>query len=258
MRLDAEWLTAPASVAVMSALGDAYFVGGCVRNQILGHPVADIDIATPLAPEEAGELLAAAGIRVVPTGLQHGTQTAVVAGQGVEVTTFRRDIETDGRHAKVIFTTEIAEDASRRDFTMNALYAEADGTVVDPISGLEDTIAGRLRFIGDAEDRIREDYLRILRFFRFQALYGRQSIDADGLAACAALADGLDQLARERVGWEMRKLLGAPDPAPAVASMAAAGILRRVLPGADAVFLAQLVHIEQSAGADPDWLTRLA
>ncbi|MEM1161700.1 MAG: CCA tRNA nucleotidyltransferase, partial [Pseudomonadota bacterium] len=255
---DAPWLTAPASSAVMAALGEAFFVGGCVRNQIMDRPVADIDIATPLVPDEVARRLAAAEIKTVPTGLKHGTQTAVVRGEGVEITTFRTDIETDGRHAVVNFTTDIAEDAARRDFTMNALYAAVDGTIIDPVDGYRDAIAGRLRFIGQAEDRIREDYLRILRFFRFQALYGRDGIDADGLAACAALAGGLDRIARERVGWEMRKLLGAPDPAPSVASMAASGVLMRVLPGADPALLAPLVHVEGESGAEPDWLTRLA
>jgi len=243
---------------VMLALGDAFFVGGCVRNALMEIPVTDIDIATPLKPEEAEARLHAAGIRTVPTGLQHGTQTAVINSEGIEVTTFRQDIETDGRHAVVNYTTDIAIDAARRDFTMNALYATAEGELVDPLGGEPDLHARRIRFIGQAEDRIREDYLRILRFFRFHALYGADGIDPDGLAACAELADGIDGLAKERIGWEFRKLLAAPDPAPATASMASAGILMRCLPGADASWLAPLVHVEQETGCAPDWLTRLA
>jgi len=257
-RLTNGWISAPATAGVMAALGTGYFVGGCVRNALMAVPVADIDIATPLVPDEVMARLGAAGIRFVPTGLKHGTVTAVVDGEGIEVTTFRTDIETDGRRAIVHFTTDMAEDAARRDFTMNALYASADGTVIDPLGGLPDLEARRVRFIGDPHDRIREDYLRILRFFRFHALYRSDGIDADGLAACAELADGLDGLARERVGWEFRKLLGAPDPAPSVAAMAAAGILAHCLPGADPIALAPLVHLEADAGIAPDWMTRLA
>jgi poly(A) polymerase len=204
------------------------------------------------------ERLEAAGLRAVPTGLSHGTVTAVVEYRAIEITTFRADVATFGRHARVAFTTDIAVDAGRRDFTMNALYADAHGTVLDPLAGLPDLRARRVRFIGRAEERIREDYLRILRFFRFHAWYGGDGIDADGLAACAAMAEGLDGLARERIGWEFRKLLAAPDPAPATAAMAAAGVLARCLPGADAAMLAPLVHAESQAGAAPDWQARLA
>ncbi|MEM1299602.1 MAG: CCA tRNA nucleotidyltransferase [Pseudomonadota bacterium] len=257
-RLEASWLTDPASVAVMDALWEGYFVGGCVRNALLGAGVTDLDIATPHPPEESVRLLEAAGLKAVPTGLSHGTITAVHEGTPIEVTTFRADVATDGRHAEVAFTTDMATDAARRDFTMNALYADREGQVVDPLGGLPDLEARRVRFIACAEDRIREDYLRILRFFRFHAWYGAEGIDADGLAACAELADGLDGLARERVGWEFRKLLAAPDPAPAMASMASAAVLMRCLPGADPMALAPLVHLEQQAGIAPDWPTRLA
>jgi len=257
-RIDAEWVHAPGPVAVMAALGEAFFVGGCVRNALLGAPSADIDIATPLLPDEAARRLAAAGIKTVATGLKHGTQTAIWDGEGIEVTTFRKDIETDGRRAVVHYTTDIAVDASRRDFTMNALYADAAGRVIDPLGGYPDLMARRVRFIGRPEDRIREDYLRILRFFRFHAWYGEVGVDQDGLAACAALADGIAGLARERIGWEFRKLLGADDPAHAMASMAAAGVLARCLPGAEAATLGPLVHVEALAGAAPDWLVRLA
>jgi poly(A) polymerase len=248
-RLDADWVTAPASSAVMAALdGQGYFVGGCVRNTLLGQTV----------PDEVVRRLEAAGLKAVPTGLHHGTITAVAKGEGIEVTTFRTDIETFGRHAVVAYTTDIREDAARRDFTMNALYADREGEVIDPLGGLPDVLARRVRFIDDPHDRIREDYLRILRFFRFHAWYGSEGIDPDGLAACSELADGLEGLARERIGWEFRKLLSAPDPAPAVAAMAATGILTRCLRGAGAAALAPLVHTEERAGRAPDWIARLA
>ncbi len=260
MRIEAEWLGRTGLRAVVAALGgEALFVGGCVRNALLGQPVTDVDIATPLVPEEVTRRIEAAGLRAVPTGIEHGTVMAVSDGEGYEITTFRADVETDGRRATVRFSTELAEDAARRDFTMNAVYARPDGRIVDPLGGLPDLLARRVRFIGDPHDRIREDYLRILRFFRFTAWYGGDDgIEPEGLAACAEMADGLRRLARERIGAEMRKLLAAPDPSPAVAAMAAAGILGRCLPGADPALLAPLVHAEGEAGADPDWLVRLA
>ncbi|MEM7663956.1 MAG: CCA tRNA nucleotidyltransferase [Pseudomonadota bacterium] len=256
--IDAPWVEAPVSRAVMDALGgQAYFVGGCVRNALLDAPVADIDIATPLVPEVVVAQLVAADIKAIPTGIAHGTVTAVHEGEPIEVTTFRADVETDGRRAVVAFTPDIAVDAGRRDFTMNALYADRAGNLVDPLGGLSDLRARKVRFIGKAHDRIREDYLRILRFFRFHAWYGADGIDADGLAACAELADGLETLAHERIGWEIRKLLSAPDPAPAVASMAASGVFMRCLPGADPSPLAPLVHLEGEAGVACDWRRRL-
>ncbi|MGR3572341.1 CCA tRNA nucleotidyltransferase [Brevirhabdus sp.] len=238
----------------------AYFVGGCVRNELLGAPVGDIDIATDAHPQQVRRLSAAAGLKSVPTGMDHGTVTVLSGGIPHEVTTFRKDVRTDGRHAQVVFSDEISDDARRRDFTMNALYAQRDGQVLDPVGGLDDLYRRRLRFIEDPRQRITEDYLRILRFFRFHAWYGdpASGLDAEGLAACAALADGLCRLSRERVGAEMFKLLGAPDPAPAVAAMAQAGVLRRVLPGADATPLPVLVHLEGLAHADPAPLRRLA
>ncbi len=247
----APWLDDPATRAVCRALTgsghQALFVGGCVRNALLGRPVADIDIATDATPEEVMALAGAAGLHPVPTGIAHGTVTVVAEGRPFEVTTFRRDVETFGRRAVVAYTRDIAEDAARRDFTMNALYAGPDGTVVDPLGGLPDLLARRVRFVGDPAARIAEDYLRILRFFRIHAWYGdpASGLDADGLAACAAAQAGLARLSRERVGAETAKLLAAADPAPAVAAMAAAGILARVLPGADATPLAALVHLER-------------
>ena len=187
----------------------------------------------------------------MPTGLAHGTVTVVAGGRPFEVTTFRRDVETFGRRAVVAFSTDLRDDAARRDFTMNALYVRPDGTVVDPLGGLPDLRAGRVRFVGDGAARIAEDYLRILRFFRFHAWYGDPAagLDPDGLAACAALQDGLARLSRERVGAEVTKLLAAPDPAPAVGPMAAAGILARVLPGADAAALAPSFTSRRRPGA---------
>jgi tRNA nucleotidyltransferase/poly(A) polymerase len=260
MRLEADWLRASHLRAVIDALDGAevYFVGGCVRNTLLDQPVADIDITTPMEPGEVTDRLEAAGLKAVPTGIEHGTVTAVSGGEGFEITTFRADVSTDGRRATVRFSTDIAEDAARRDFTMNAIYARPDGEIVDPLEGLPDLLARRIRFIGDAHDRIREDYLRILRFFRFSAWYGEDGIEAEGLAACAELADGIEGLARERIGAEMKKLLEAPDPAPAVAAMAASGVLARCLPGADPALLGPLVHLEGTAGSAPDWMTRLA
>ena len=262
MRLTAEWLTHPASQAVCKALTDggfeAYFVGGCVRNALLGQPVSDLDISTDARPEQTLKRAKQAGLKAIPTGIDHGTITVVADGIPFEITTFRRDVDTDGRHAVVDFADTMDEDARRRDFTMNALYAAPNGEVFDPVNGLPDLRAGHLRFIGDADQRIREDYLRILRFFRFSAWYGDPSlgIDADGLAACAENLDGLAQLSAERVGSEMRKLLSAADPAPAMAAMAASGVLYSVLPGAQAQSLAILVHLEGDRGPDP--IRRLA
>lgn len=262
MRVSGDWLTDPATQGVCAMLTkaghQALLVGGCVRNALLGVAVTDIDIATDATPDRVVELARAAGLKPVPTGIDHGTITVVADGKPHEVTTFRRDVETDGRHATVAFSTDVAEDAARRDFTMNALYARADGTVVDPLGGLPDLRARHVRFVGDPDRRIREDYLRILRFFRFTAWYGDPALgmDADGLAACAAGIDGLHALSKERVGAEIRKLLSAPDPAPAVASMARAGILTAILPGTDDRALAPLVHLE--GDEPPRWLRRLA
>ena len=262
MTIAAKWLTLPETQAVCRMLEDAghqaLFVGGCVRNELLEEPVGDIDIATDAVPESVMALAKSAGLKPIPTGIEHGTITVVSRGLPHEITTFRRDVETDGRRATVAYATDIAEDARRRDFTMNALYARSDGAVIDPLGGLPDLMARRVRFIENPEDRIREDYLRILRFFRFHAWYGQGGLDADGLAACAMLADGMTQLSRERVGAETLKLLGAPDPAPSVAAMRMAGVLARVLPGADDTFLAPLVHVEQGLGVSPGPLRRLA
>ena len=259
MRMPAQIMADAALVHVLDALhaqGDhAYLVGGVVRNALLGQPVDDIDIATDAVPERVIALARAANLRAVPTGIDHGTVTLVHDGRGFEVTTFRRDVETDGRHAVVSFTDDIAQDAARRDFTMNALYADRTGRVLDPVGGLPDLQARRLRFVGDPAQRIREDYLRILRFFRFFARYGRQA-DPDAVAACAAHKDGLSGIARERIGAEMRKLLTADDPAPSVALMARTGVLDLLLPGADPVALDAL--LAQEGDTPPAWPRRLA
>ena len=262
MKLHGAWIKDPATQAVCAALmaggHQALFVGGCVRNDLLGMPVQDVDIATDATPDRVMDLARAADLKPVPTGIDHGTVTIVANGKPHEVTTFRRDVATDGRHATVAFSVRLEEDAARRDFTMNALYARPDGTVVDPLYGLPDLRARHLRFVGDPAARIREDYLRILRFFRFHAWYGdpAKGIDAEGLAACAAGIDGLAALSRERVGAEFRKLLAAPDPAPSVASMAQSGVLTALLPGTDPRALGPLIHLEQ--GLPPRWLRRLA
>ncbi|WP_372836323.1 CCA tRNA nucleotidyltransferase [Puniceibacterium confluentis] len=260
----AEWLTARAPQAVMAALTDgghqAYVVGGCVRNALLGAPVADVDIATDARPARIIALAREAGLKSVPTGIDHGTVTVVADGRGYEVTTFRADVDTDGRHAVVRFSNTLEEDARRRDFTMNALYADADGQVIDPLSGLADIIARRIRFIEDPVRRIREDYLRILRFFRFSAWYAAPELgfDADALAAIAGNLDGLGQLSRERISGELTKLLSAPDPAPAVATMAQTGVLPRLLPGATAEALPLLVDGENQTETGPEPIRRLA
>jgi poly(A) polymerase len=262
-RIEADWLKTESTQGVFALLCDAghqaFAVGGCVRDSLLGMPVKDIDIATDAPPERVVALAEAAGFHAVPTGIEHGTVTVVARDVPHEVTTFRRDVDTDGRRATVTFALSIAEDARRRDFTMNALYADRNGEVHDPIGGLPDLWARRVRFIEDAETRIREDYLRSLRFFRFHAWYGdpREGFDADALAAIAAHLEGLGILSRERVGAELIKLLAAPDPAPAVAGMRATGVLGSVLPGAEDSALALLVHLEEQSGTLPDALRRL-
>ena len=262
MILQGEWVNQPGTQSLCAAIGlsgfRALFVGGCVRNSLLGVPVTDIDIATDALPQTVSDIAENAGFKVIPTGIDHGTITIIAAGIHHEVTTFRRDVDTDGRRAVVAFSTDITDDAGRRDFTMNALYALPSGEVIDPLGGMVDLRARKVRFVGDALQRIREDYLRILRFFRFHAVYGDQTagIDADGLAACAELAGGIGTLSGERIGAEMRKLLAAANPAPAVASMSQIGVLAHILPGADCRALAPLIHLE--GDLPPRWQRRLA
>lgn len=191
---------------------EALFVGGCVRNAVLGTVAGDIDIATLIVPNNVMDILSAAGVKVIPTGIEHGTVTAVVDGVPFEITTLRRDVETDGRRAVVAFSNDWREDAARRDFTMNTLLADVDGRIFDPLgSGLADLREGRVRFVGDPMQRVAEDYLRILRFFRFHAAYGRGTADASALAACAAGAEKIASLSRERVTMEFLKILAVPD-----------------------------------------------
>ncbi|RWQ56453.1 CCA tRNA nucleotidyltransferase [Mesorhizobium sp.] len=260
----ADWLGERHLQRLLAALADggeeARVAGGAVRNALIGQSVADVDIATTTVPDETIRRAEAAGFKAVPTGIEHGTITIVAGGKPFEVTTLRADIETDGRRAKVSFGRDWKADAERRDFTINALYAEADGTIVDLVGGIADIEARRLRFIGDPEARIREDYLRILRFFRFFAWYGDGRPDAEGLKACARLKEGLGQLSVERVWSELKKLLSAPDPSRALLWMRQAGVLTSVLPesekwGIDAIHA--LTRAEKDLGWTLDPLLRL-
>ncbi len=246
---------------LFAALGDGNgrYVGGAVRDTLLGLPVKDIDVATPLPPAEVIARLDQAGMRNIPTGIEHGTVTALPAGGPVEITTLRHDVSTDGRRATVAFATDWREDAARRDFTINALYADPVTLAIsDWFGGLDDLAARRVRFIGDARQRIREDHLRILRYFRFQARFGSQPADAEAEEACAELASTLKGLSRERIGMEMMNLLGLPQPAPTIARMAELGVLSQILPEAQPDTLAYLVVQEQTQGVAPDPLRRLA
>jgi len=260
----APWTARADLAALVAALdpqaqGNCRYVGGAVRDTMLGVPVKDIDMATRLVPDEVVARLAAAGIKSVPTGIAHGTVTAVLPGGAVEITTLRRDVSTDGRHATVAFSTEWRDDAARRDFTINALYADPRSLALfDYFGGRSDLSARHVRFIGDAEQRIREDYLRILRYFRFQARFGSLPADAEAEAACASLSPGMKGLSRERIGWELLNLLGLPDPGPTVARMAELGVLAPVLPEADANGLPALIATEAREGVTPDALRRLA
>jgi poly(A) polymerase len=240
-------MTAPETLQVMAALGEARFVGGAVRNAILGAAVVDIDIAVPMPPTESLARLKSKGIRVIETGIDHGTVTAVIGHHAFEVTSLRRDVETDGRHAVVAFTDDWAEDAMRRDFTFNALYASVKGEVFDYATGVDDLIAGRVRFMGDARQRIAEDYLRSLRLFRFHAWYGKGEIDADALRAAAEAKDKLKTLSAERVQKELLRLLEAGNPSATLRVMAATGILSELLPGA-----LSLPRLERLAEIDAD------
>jgi poly(A) polymerase len=261
-RIEASWLNAPGTRAVMAALeaahpGGARFVGGCVRNTLRGIPADDIDIATQIPPEDVMKAMKAAGIRALPTGIEHGTVTAIIDGEPFEITSLRRDVETDGRRAVVAFTEDWAEDAERRDFRLNAIYAGPDGTLHEVVPGsIGDALAGRVIFIGDGDQRLKEDYLRILRFFRFNAWYGAE-VDEEGLAACTRQKEGLARIARERIWKELKRLLEAPDPSDAMLAMEESGVLAAVLPEASAGALPSLVSVEQAEGLSPDPIQRL-
>ncbi len=248
------WASDPALLAVLAALPQARMVGGCVRDAIAGRPVADVDLATPEPPDAVTRALRDAGLKVVPTGLQHGTVTAVSGGRGYEVTTLRRDESTDGRHATVAWTGDWQEDAARRDFTINAMSMSRDGGVWDYFGGAQDLAAGLVRFVGDPAARIAEDYLRVLRFFRFQARYGAGPPDPVALQALRDGVPGLARLSPERVWSELKRILATPDPRGAVALMAELGVLPALLPPPlDPARLARLV----AAGAPPEPLLRL-
>lgn len=252
-----EWLQSDATQLIISmfkgADQTAYFVGGCVRNSLMGVPVTDLDVSTPMRPEAVMALAKSVGLKAIPTGIEHGTVTVVAHGEPFEITTFRRDVATDGRRAVVAFADHLDEDACRRDFTMNALYVDLDGTVLDPLGGMSDLKARKVRFIGQPQDRICEDYLRILRFFRFHAVYGNDEsgLDPDALAACAEHLGGLDSLSKERIGAEMIKLVAANDPSTAIGAMEASGVLRAILPGASGrslyPYISQEFHIDPMA-----------
>ncbi len=260
----AKWLHTAGLQKLLAALSDggeeARIVGGAVRNTLLGEPVGDVDIATTTLPQETGKRAVNCGFKVVPTGVDHGTVTVVAHGVPYEVTTLRTDVETYGRQASVAFGRDWQIDAARRDFTINALYACANGDVVDYVGGLADIEARRLRFIGDAEQRIQEDYLRILRFFRFFAWYGAGRPDAEGLKACAKFKTSMQSLSAERIWSELKKLLAAPDPSRALLWMRQSGVLSQILPesekwGIDTIHA--LIRSEQDLGWQPDALLRL-
>lgn len=256
------WMTNERTRSVMRALtkegGEARFVGGAVRNALIGAPVNDVDIATTLVPEEVVHRLRAAGLQAVPTGIEHGTITAIADKTPYEVTTLRRDVATDGRRAVVAFTTDWKEDASRRDFTMNALYTDETGRIFDYFGGIAHLRTGTVRFIGDAKARIREDYLRILRFFRFHAWYGKGEMDSEALASCAAEKAGIQNLSGERIQKEMLRLLEAKDPMPALSAMERVEILGEIIPHAAVDRLRSLGAIERDHGFPPDALLHLA
>jgi len=263
MLTDRSWLDAKATRMLIAALDaggiDFRFVGGAVRDGLLGRKVSDIDVATPAMPEDVVRAVEAAGLKAIPTGIAHGTVTVVAKHQPFEVTTLRRDVETDGRHAVVAFTDDWRADAARRDFTMNALYADRDGAITDFFGGQGDARAGHVRFIGNPAQRIGEDALRILRFFRFHAWYGQGALDADGLAASARLAGMIGRLSGERIRVELLKTLAAPDPAPSWAAMVGAGVMAQTLPAAVQVDrLSAMIALERALGLPADPLRRLA
>jgi len=252
-----EWMRDPATVRLMDVLTDgdhkAWFVGGCVRDSLLRRPITDIDIAVTETPADVMKRLQSAGVHVIPTGLKHGTVTAVIDDVFFEVTTLRRDVATDGRHAEVAFTDDWATDAARRDFTINALYMDQDFVLYDVFDGLEDLAEGRVRFVGSAQQRIAEDYLRILRFFRFHVRFAAAGPDPEALKACSDAAKMLPQLSPERIRQELFKLLVGPRPSTILIVMAEALVLHHILSEAqDFARLAALDTVEGlTTGADP-------
>ncbi len=260
---DAEWLKRPETGRVFAALtasgAETRAVGGAVRDTLLELPVTEIDLATTAVPDQVMTLARKAGLKAVPTGIEHGTVTVIADGVPFEVTTLRRDVETFGRHATIAFTEDWEEDARRRDFTLNALYAGSDGRVFDPLGGYADLVAGRVRFIGNAEARIKEDYLRILRFFRFNAYYGKGPFDPEGLQAAVRLRSGLDQLSAERVAAELRRLLVAPQAMRAIDALFDYGLLPGLLGSVPRLErFTRLVAVEETLGIVPNAMVRLA
>ena len=266
LRLDAEkWRKRRGMTRLLRALaadeGQTRYVGGAVRDELLGLPVSDVDLATRLLPEDVVERLEKARIKAVPTGIDHGTVTAVSDGQPVEITSLRRDVSTDGRRATIAFTDDWKEDAARRDFTINALSADpVTGEIFDYFGGLDDLEGRHIRFIGNPLQRIAEDHLRILRFFRFHARFGSGEPDAAALDACTARANDIMALSRERIADELLKLLGMPDPSPTMRIMLERGILKPVLPEIEAQRIADLdtlISSERAAGIAPDAIRRV-
>jgi tRNA nucleotidyltransferase/poly(A) polymerase len=263
-KIDQPWLQKPSLQTLLSLLQEggeeARVNGGAVRNAIMGMPVNDVDVSTTLVPRDVMLRAKAAGYKVVPTGIEHGTVTVVIDDDAFEVTTLRSDVETDGRHAKVLYGRDWEVDARRRDLTMNALYCDADGKVFDPLDGMPDVLSKTVRFIDDAETRIREDYLRILRFFRFFAWYGQFRPDAEGLKACARLKEELASLSVERIWMELSKLFAAPDPSRAILWMRQTGVLTAVLPESEKWGIDNmqpLMRMEQENNWAPDSLLRM-
>ncbi len=262
-----DWISGEATRAVVTALetqgSSVRFIGGCVRDAIALRPVTDIDIATPDRPETVMALLEVAGIKAIPTGLKHGTVTAVIDKAYFEITTLRRDVETDGRHATVDFTDDWIGDAKRRDFTINAMSASPDGAVFDPFNGISDLAHGRVRFIGIAHDRVKEDYLRILRFFRFHGLFGRGDMDPDATAACRASAEKLQTLSSERIRDELLKILLVADPAGICAQMRGEQVLDQILPEAGEISILRFINWLETRAinvdkVEPDAIRHLA
>jgi poly(A) polymerase len=260
---DASWLRWPETGRVFAALSgdnaETRAVGGAVRDALLGRDVTDVDFATTAVPDKVMARARRAGLKAIPTGIEHGTVTVIADGRSFEVTTLRRDVETFGRRAKVAFTKDWAEDAARRDFTLNAFYASADGTVHDPLGGYRDLVEGRVRFIGDAEARIREDYLRILRFFRFNAYYGTGPLDEDGRLACIRQRAGLTHLSAERIAAELKRLLTAPRAQEAVVELFKNGLLTDILASVPRLQrFDRLIAIERAVDAEVDPIARVA
>ncbi len=263
MKLTADWIKNPDVQRLFDAFEEhgyqIYGVGGCVRNALLGKAATDFDMSTSARPDETIKVAEDAGFKSIPTGIDHGTITILVGSNTFEVTSFRKDVETHGRRAVVEFSDDIEDDARRRDFTMNALYVSRDGTVVDPLNGLPDLQLRKVRFIDDANARIQEDYLRILRYFRFHAGYGDldAGMDAEALAAISANVDGLSLISKERIGAEMKKILSMPDPVQTIATMEVCGVLFHILPGSSARALGPLTLLEDTTGLSPDPMRRL-